>query len=1228
MNRSSRDNEKVQKDIPIWLQLTNEQFQELFHKIFSSVSTTTISIEELQQLAMTMYEERKRLHEKQLWSTLLKTIEHGFHRWPTLLKQVILSMNVVRHQSIEYLTDEMYSDVVRIYLHKPVIEQILSHETIIENMLEKYIEDHFRLFDYDYDDNDERLANEIRQQQTDNSNQIEMIERLVQRKYELQLWKEEIQQLYNYQKENRWPSSFRYLHVDIPSFIQTMTEHRIRQQLMDQHCEILHDYKHRLLQLLIVMSEDICSNLENLFNSDMALFWKHQHSLPANEQLSVATLNLIDHRFCMMILKDSYFILDYMEKYLVNSTFDVIDGDSFGEIMNPIELEHDYFSPYINVIDDEVKDFQIQGEEEQEDVSQQLSQLSMTHLNNDDDDSIPTYLQMELLKLHCSMNEQDRRHVAQLLCEIGRYQHYYHLWSLYLQAGRGQLISLQQEEPFWFYNETCIRQQLHDYKLKLDHYQQEYASYKLDTNTQNQIEKLVNDYGLIEIHMESEYKIALLYNKYHDHQLQVQYERKTSTQYQIDIGKQFFETNFKLLTMKYELIYHRLQILYDRPPISYDTLDYHLLPMDVIEKILQQTKTKLMALRLQCLQINIFQYETKLKSQTNEIKVDDTLLHIIHQRIELIHEEMKLKLDFHTKKQLQLLRRGPCYVAPCQLQLKLSDQLLHEQQYQPLRQQLLVDLVEKYPKDKKLFNIIEQKTKEEFNRLFSSSNRTISTTILERSFHEQKIIGTIRKCLHENKLILRRTIDDRNQFCLTDEKHYDEQCQHYMNEHEEDYERLCHRTNMDIEIKQRISKMNKIFNYLEHGHSITQDIHQQLFLHYDDIQLKPIHFLFDGTSIKPMVSMKYNLTWKLSIYLDDLLRSTIEDLFKQQSIVNDDFNFIQCCSSSKLKSTTLLVRIKIQNFFTMFSYQSNVNRIIHVLANHCQSHLINGLSVNVIESLIELYLQHTLFIYQDHIYSFNRGMPSDTHLNRLLSTLCLYYWRKKMFNDNQQFQNEFLLQYTDELLFTWNQSKEHLHVFLKNLKEFYGDTIEMNIEFGMKINIKHIHIENRHGQLYTKMNTSSLILPYVTNYPKVQYQQWFRSTLIRLIHVCSNDQDFTREQINMEIIYLISGYSNEFIENELEKFNSYFNVNIYELQTNEFMYKQLRSRLFKFQRCQNSTVIEFFYFYDYGPYHEFKKKFFSIWSTYTNSHTLLSSKQTKINLTVKHLFSLNHLLTR
>ncbi|CAF4332918.1 unnamed protein product, partial [Rotaria magnacalcarata] len=40
-----------------------------------------------------------------------------------------------------------------------------------------------------------------------------MIERLVSRKYELDLWKEEIQQLKNYEKQNQWPSSFDYINV-------------------------------------------------------------------------------------------------------------------------------------------------------------------------------------------------------------------------------------------------------------------------------------------------------------------------------------------------------------------------------------------------------------------------------------------------------------------------------------------------------------------------------------------------------------------------------------------------------------------------------------------------------------------------------------------------------------------------------------------------------------------------------------------------------------------------------------------------------------------------------------------------------------------------------------------------------------------------------------------------------------------------------------------------------
>ncbi|CAF5221307.1 unnamed protein product, partial [Rotaria magnacalcarata] len=184
---------------------------------------------------------------------------------------------------------EMYSDVVRIYLQKPIIEQIVQHETIVENMLEKYVDDHFHFLDYAYDNDDDEQLNH-------NTNQIDMIERLVSRKYELDLWKEEIQHLKNYEKQNQWPSSFDYINVGLPSFIETITDHVVRKQLIDQHRQILHEYKSQLLTLLIGMSEVNCSKLQNLFNSDMVLFWKHEHSLPIEERLSETILKSFDQR--------------------------------------------------------------------------------------------------------------------------------------------------------------------------------------------------------------------------------------------------------------------------------------------------------------------------------------------------------------------------------------------------------------------------------------------------------------------------------------------------------------------------------------------------------------------------------------------------------------------------------------------------------------------------------------------------------------------------------------------------------------------------------------------------------------------------------------------------------------------------------------------------------------------------------------------------------------------
>ncbi|CAF4750255.1 unnamed protein product, partial [Rotaria socialis] len=244
-----------------------------------------------------------------------------------------------------------------------------------------------------------------------------------------------------------------------------------------------------------------------------------------------------------------------------------------------------------------------------------------------------------------------------------------------------------------------------------------------------------------------------------------------------------------------------------------------------------------------------------------------------------------MKNKYFSRKQLQLLRRGPSYVAPCQLKLKLSDQLL-EKQYQPLQQHLLVDLVNRYPNDKKIFNMIEQETKEEFYKIFSLSNKSISPSMLERSYHEQELIGTIQQCLHEHNLILRRTTHHTNQFYLIDQARFYERCQNHMKQHQDDYELVSSISNMETIVNQHIQKINTALNFL------NKDIYQQLVLQRNDIQLKNVYFLFDRSYVKPIFSMESNVTSKLSTYLDNLLRPTIEDILKD-TFVDQDFDFIQ-----------------------------------------------------------------------------------------------------------------------------------------------------------------------------------------------------------------------------------------------------------------------------------------------------------------------------------------------
>lgn len=183
------------------------------------------------------------------------------------------------------------------------------------------------------------------------------------------------------------------------------------------------------------------------------------------------------------------------------------------------------------------------------------------------------------------------------------------------------------------------------------------------------------------------------------------------------------------------------------------------------------------------------------------------------------------------------------------------------------------------------------------------------------------------------------------------------------------------------------------------------------------------------------------------------------------------------------------------------------------------------------------------------------------------------------------------------------------------------------------------YIENRHGNLYTRIYHDSPIskyaLPYVIGHAKLDHSLWFRSALIRAVRVCSHYLDFLLEQNYLEVTCLTNGYSIDFIETQLKHFYLRYNAEKIRFCLDQTVYERLRRRLLDFIPLQRTQLDKdqdledqeyrfyFSYPYDSGSYNQFKNKFYQLWSTYLKDDAQLAHKDTKISLHSKHMYSLN-----
>ncbi|CAF3822543.1 unnamed protein product [Rotaria sordida] len=262
-------------------------------------------------------------------------------------------------------------------------------------------------------------------------------------------------------------------------------------------------------------------------------------------------------------------------------------------------------------------------------------------------------------------------------------------------------------------------------------------------------------------------------------------------------------------------------------------------------------------------------------------------------------------------------------------------------------------------------------------------------------------------------------------------------------------------------------------------------------------------------------------------------------------------------------------------------------------------------------------------------------------LTDTLSNIYIFEWQKLILKNIKQ--NELFGRSKDGIFFTWNSSNDELHTILETIEK-QQPNVRLKIFIGSKVQFLNTCIENRHGQLYTRIyhdpTSQSYALPYVSGHTKVKHSHWLRSALIQAACVCSAVDDFNEERIYLELTCLVNGYSLRFVERHVQHFFDYFNANSMRYSMDQTTYDKFRRQWFDFIVMQDDltdkmekldstdNLIHLNYFYDFGPRCQFNQQFHDLWDHYFDHHAILSKEKSKIILTTKHFHSLNAFLTQ
>ena len=607
-----------------------------------------------------------------------------------------------------------------------------------------------------------------------------------------------------------------------------------------------------------------------------------------------------------------------------------------------------------------------------------------------------------------------------------------------------------------------------------------------------------------------------------------------------------------------------------------------------------------------------------------------------------------LYIDDHgplDEQQLIFLHHGPTYVPPGQLQLVSSefDRLIY--QSRPLHRQLVRFFSAHQQERPGTAMVLEEKANHLFQQLFAASSSSPSSKDQSRAYAERELIRSIQRTLHQHGYFLRRTMDRWNRFYLGSIDQFQQQRDEYLKSSIL-FERF---KQMDAKaLHSSIDQFNAALATMhQEKHQINDE--QRKKIRWPSLSFLPsISISTKGEEtvrMLPFFSFRSTLIERLASFLNRLLRPLV-DRARRSTVFYNSADFLRSFrahvkSIDRIPLMMAFGTIELQHLHLHVTHEHIRDSLSAFLNRHLAPNRLDGLAMITIQQLIDLFLNALVVLDGNQLMRMRNGLPQDLPFSHLLMDIYLLHWQSPLLQQHT-LKNEFFGRFEHTYFFTYHASDDRLHSFLKRMKKTdQADVLPFHWTTSQQISFLEMIIENRRGQLFTSIDRSTgearYLLPYVVGHPTVIYAHYFQSLIIRAIRCCSDADDFDRERLQIECLYLLNGFPPLVVQEYIKRFNHCFQVDLCRLVHDPIGYRRCREQMFEridqeisryeqqHQWQCNGKFFRFTYLYEQGRRRDFNRQFQHLWTRYVGPYPMLADRSGRIHLNSRSFLSLDKL---